>query len=86
MIRVLLAAVAGTLAIGTGWAQQPSSGPMSMAQLQDYVAILMADRQSYAAQIDQLRLQLEEQRRQAAERDAAVDRYWRQWTGLDKQK
>jgi hypothetical protein len=36
-------------------------------QLQDYVRLLLQDRQSYAQQIDQLRLQMAEKDRQAAE-------------------
>jgi hypothetical protein len=44
-------------------------------QLQDYVGLLLQDRQSYAQQIDQLRLQMAEKDRQAA----ALALYWRDY-------
>jgi hypothetical protein len=44
-------------------------------QLQDYVGFLIQDRQAYAMQIDQYRLQLAEKDRQAA----ALASYWRDY-------
>jgi hypothetical protein len=52
-------------------------------QLQDYVGLLLQDRQAYAQQIDQLRLQIAERDRQAAD----LADYWARYVaGLQEKK
>ena len=56
----------------------------SAEQLRDYVDVLSADRAAYQREADRLRLQLIGHERARQDHDAAVDAYWRRYTGLDK--
>ena len=62
-----------------------SAQELTPAQLSAYVAILKQDRAASAEQIDLLRLAIQEQRKAFVEHEAAIDSYWKAWTGLDKQ-
>jgi hypothetical protein len=76
-MRLLIAAALMIAALATATAQ-----PVDPQQLADYIAMLLNDRAQQMHQLDALRLQLEQQKRACADHDAAVDAYWRAYTGL----
>lgn len=91
-MKLMMTMIAGLFfALGIMLARAQDQQPLTPSQSQSYIAILLGDRIAYIKQIDDLRLQLEDQRRAAAAReqvmaahDAAVDDYWRRYVGLKK--
>ncbi len=90
-MRTLGAAVLLIAALLAPIAARADDPPMTPQQMETYLGVLFGDRASQQLQIDRLRLQVEdlrreedEMRRAAAAHDAAVDRYWREYTGLRK--
>ena len=79
--RLLAAALALAGAVSPARSEMP---PLDPQQERDYIAILRADRAGCADQFDVARLQVESLRRAVEAHDAAVDAWWRAYTGLDR--
>ena len=91
-MRIVLALLIATALSNPALAQSPAAAAPTIEQLQEYSAVLSADRDAYMKQLDSLRVQGMDQQRAAAAKEAAAAKdhaeleYWRAWHGFGDPK